>query len=117
VIKPGGAFGLIKSGACSVTVGTSPNDEKPKISQVNSPLPMNFLNSGSSGHLSADIGGNIGQNEVDMDLMIGHSPPGGAGNKLLIDGPFSGMGGGFYTSRPVTSGGAFPRRNQHYHAQ
>ena len=54
---------------------------------------------------------------MEMDLMIGQSPQGGVGNKLMIDGPYSGMGGGFYTSRPVTSGGAFPKRNQHYHAQ
>ena len=82
-------------------------------------MPANLLSSGSSVHLSADGGVGAGQHDVDMDfnLMIGHSPAGGAGNKLLIDGPFSGMGGGFYTSRPVTSGGAFPKRNQHYHAQ
>ena len=117
MIKPAGAFGLIKSGACSVTTRTSPADEKPKNNHVTSLMPHNLLNSGSSGHLSADGGNGAGQHDIEMDLMIGHSPPGGAGNKLLIDGPFSGMGGGFYTSRPVTSGGAFPRRNQHYHAQ
>jgi hypothetical protein len=74
-----------------------------------SPLPPNLITSGSSGHLSVD---GIPNQEMggDMDLMIGHSPT--IGSKIVIEGPphLAGMGGGFYTSRPVTSGGAFPRR-------
>jgi hypothetical protein len=47
---------------------------------------------------------------MDTGLYVGHAGGTVAGHKLIIDGPFAGMGGGFYTSRPVTSGGAFPRR-------